>query len=190
MNRTRFDHLTRAMRNAFSRRGLLRGFAVAYGLTAIHAPDALEARRKKKLERNQYGCVDVGDKCRGRDKNCCSGRCRGKKPSKGENDTSRCVAHDMGALESGEGGCRAQDDSFGPGDTFCTTTAGENGKCWRTTGNAGYCGHGVVCVACRKDADCIAACGEGAACTVAPAGCLGDPDSETLCYGTALCDGP
>lgn len=195
MNAAHFDRLTRTVRNVSSRRGLMHGLAVACGLAAIHAPDAMAAKKKKKdkntLKRNQYGCVNVGGKCRGKDKNCCSGRCQGKKTKKGEKDKTRCVAHHTGTLESGEGGCRAQDDSYGPGDTFCTTTAGkESGKCWRTTGNAGYCGYGVVCVPCRKDAECIDGCGEGAACIVAPGGCLGDPRSETFCSGTALCDEP
>ena len=167
MNANHFDHLTRTLRIDASRRGLLRGLIVSTGLAQMNAPDALVAenkrKHKKKLKRNQYGCVDVGGTCRGRDKHCCSGRCQGKKPKKGEADKSRCVAHDTGTIESGERGCRVQD---APSNTVCTTSAGEeSGECQWSTGDAGFCGHGYACIpgSCRKDADCTAACGSGAA---------------------------
>lgn len=189
MNADRFDLLTRSVRNVSSRRGLMHGLAAAYGLAAIHAPDDLEAKRKnkKKLKRNQFGCVNVGGKCRGRNKNCCSGVCEGKKPKQGERDRSRCKAHDEGVLESGAGGCRAQDESLLE-DIYCTTTAGEeDGLCWRTTGNAGHCGYGSACIPCRKDKDCISACGAGAACIDKPNVCGG---AGVVCSGAASCDEP
>ena len=159
----------------------MRNIAVASGLAAIHAPYAARAKNKKKLKRNQYGCVNVGGACRGKDKNCCSGRCQGKKPKNGEKDKSRCVAHDTGSIESDERGCRVQD---APSNTLCTTSAGEeSGECQWTTGDAGFCGYGYACIpgSCRKDADCTAACGAGAACVVVQGnGCEG---TDTWCMG-------
>lgn len=192
MNAAHFDRLTRTLRGVSSRRGLLRGLAAASVLAAIRDPDATRAKNsktKKKPKRNQYSCVSVGGSCRGKDKNCCSGRCQGKKPKNGENDKSRCVAHDTGTIENGERGCLVGDDSYGPGGTLCTTAAGEElGLCWRTTGNAGFCGYGTACIpgSCQKDSDCIAACGAGAACIVIPDACEG---TDTLCFGIGACDG-
>ena len=191
MNAVHFDRLTRRLRHLSSRRGFLRGGAVAAGLAAMRASDVFAGKRKNKkkvkLNRNQYGCVNVGGKCRGRDKNCCSGVCDGKKPGKGEKDTSRCKAHDTGVREGGGGGCRAQDESLLE-DVPCMTTAGrEDGLCWRTTGNAGHCGFGTACVPCRKDRDCVGACGAGAACIAKPNVCGG---AGVVCSGTAFCDPP
>jgi hypothetical protein len=175
------------LRDVSSRRGLLRGLVVACGLATIQAPDAMEAKSKKKLKRNEHGCVNVGGKCRGKDKHCCSGRCRGTKPKKGGKDKSRCVAHDTGTLAVGEGGCRAE---HGSPLTACTNTAGELGRCSRTTGNAGFCGQiPEVCLpqSCRKDADCIDACGAGAACTISSEPC--DGGVFRVCTGISGCDG-
>lgn len=176
MTTSRFDRFTLAVSDAFTRRCAL----AALGLGAI--PRVAGARKKhkhkhrnQKLAGNAFGCVSVGGKCRGKDAHCCSGVCQGKKPRKGEKDTSRCVAHDASI-------CRgAADNSCGPGDTFCTDGFA---KCYETTGEAGYCGRGVKCMPCTKDTDCVDACGASAACVICTGACL---DSETMCVGLGAC---
>lgn len=154
MDDSRFDAWTRR------RFGLAAGGAAAALLgRALLLPSPAGARKKsrKKLELNSFGCVDVGKPCRGRDVKCCSGICQGKKPKKGEKDRSRCVAHHVL-------GCEADED-------FCAgviVMCGTNGTCVRTTGKASFCGAGGPCQACRKDKDCEADHGPGAACTVCP----------------------
>jgi hypothetical protein len=83
---------------------------------------------------------------------CCSGICSGKQGKK------RCQAHDSDV-------CQPLQDPICSGDLPpCTTRAGNGGQCLTTTGKAGYCTLGGVCVACKKDADCVAFCGPQAAC--------------------------
>src|SRR5262245_47150653 len=96
MDPTCFDRLTRALAAAASRRRLLCGFAV-FGLVAGPASDVATAkkRKKKRVKRNAFGCVNVGDFCQNANQ-CCSGICQGKKGKK------RCQAHDAGvATETG-----------------------------------------------------------------------------------------
>lgn len=180
MDTTRFDLLIRSLASGSSRRAILGQTIVAtLGLGGGFVSRSSQGKsRKKKLERNAFGCVDVGKPCRGKDSACCSGVCQGKKPNKGKQDKSRCVAHD-------ERGCRDFDDSCGPGDTFCTTSSGyEFAKCFHTTGNAGHCSLGAACVPCTGDTDCTDVCGVGAACVVCPGACIG---SETMCVGVNGC---
>jgi hypothetical protein len=164
-----FDCLTRTCSTLLSRRGLL----VALGLVTAGTPDLAAAKkpRKKKLKKNEFGCVNVGGKCRGKDRLCCSGICQGKKPKKGEKDTSRCVDHDTGGCLPGTYHC----DDLVP----CTTSAGNFGGCATTTGHAGYCKDGFPGFEqpCRRDADCQEALGESAACVYCPSS------------GTATCRG-
>jgi hypothetical protein len=131
----------------------------------VKRPRLAEAgKRRKKLKRNEFGCVNVGDACRGKDKNCCSGICRGKKPKRGEKDKSRCVGHDAQGCQAG------QIEQFcGGTDVVCTTSTGDTaGFCDTTTGNAGYCSGEGMCIpgGCSKDADCIPVFGKGAACVL------------------------
>jgi hypothetical protein len=165
MNPSHFD--------AWTRRQF--GLAVSSALAAMlgmRSPELVRAKKRQiKLQRNAFGCVDVGGKCRGSDAYCCSGICEGKKPKQGKKDTSRCVAHDGGT------GCRAGqiEDGCADGvaDIACTTNTGQPGVCNTTTGNAAYCVHAASCdVACQKDADCRELCGSAAACIVCN-GCLG-----------------
>jgi hypothetical protein len=114
----------------------------AVGLTPTRA-------KKQKLKRNEFGCVNVGGKCRGKDANCCSNICQGKKPKQGKKDKSHCVAHDEQGCSAGQAG-----DSCGGADVLCTTSAGTDGVCETTTGNAGYCASDGSCFPCQKDRDC------------------------------------
>jgi hypothetical protein len=163
MDAPRFDDLTRTLTSAAARRGVVRRFVGAgLGLVALRSSGALAAKkrqkRKKPLQTNAYGCVDVSKPCRGKDANCCSGICEGRKPKKGEKDKSRCVAHNV--LD-----CQADQD-------FCVSLyqpcgGGTGLYCFRTTGNASYCGTPAkICTVCRTDAECEAIQGPGAACVV------------------------
>lgn len=171
MDLARFDRLTRSFSAAAPRRGVLLGLFPALGLTAIPHFDlrAVQARKKKKkkakLIRNAFGCVNVGGKCRGNSGNCCSSICQGEAPKKGKPDRSVCVAHNTG-------GCEAADDSCGA----MTPAVCPGGICLRTTGNAGFCGSilETACTACQRDIECEAAFGAGAACIVCPSGSCDD----------------
>jgi hypothetical protein len=182
MHVARIDVVIRSLAARAPRRGVLAVLAgVVLGLTAAGpAPNTDAKRRRKKKRRkkqpplqfNAFGCLDVGQKCRGRDELCCSGICDGKKPQKGEPDKTRCLAHNTG-------GCAPQQD-------LCTTDpntrCGASGICARTTGNAGFCllspPDGLNCSACKNDADCVVGFGPGAACTVCDVAC---PGTRTIC---------
>jgi hypothetical protein len=167
----RLIHLAQAVS---SRRDFLHALAVGAGLAAIGAPDGRQVeakRRTSKLKRNQFGCVNVGRACRGRDAVCCSGICEGKKPKKGEKDTSACVPHHQGVCTPADRACT---DDGSP--TSCNPDR-PSASCFRTTGHAGFCGDDVIpgCIPCRKDADCRQQLGQGAACVV----CAGCPNGAT-----------
>jgi hypothetical protein len=155
----------------FARRTLL-GAALASGLAdllrRIAGVDATakKKRRRKKVKRNDFGCVNVGGLCRNSGQ-CCSGICQGKK------DKKRCQAHDAST-------CQADQDICNDAKAGCVTTAAAQGVCARTTGNASYCEADIVCFPCAKDADCQPICGAAAACIC----CAGCPDEGgTACVG-------
>lgn len=161
MDDARFDAWTRR------RFGLATGGALAalLGLVGGPAPDAVSAgkRRRRRVKRNAFGCVNVGKFCK-RDDQCCSGVCRGKKGKE------TCRAHHTGS------GCRAGDQTDscgGPAAIRCTTASGEaNGLCNTTTGHAPYCSSEAFgsfqCTECSKDEECQALCGPAAACILCP----------------------
>ena len=176
MDASHFDRATRSLAAASSRRLLLRGLATL-GLALAHLPSRVRAKkRKKKLKFNEFGCVNVGGKCRGKDNVCCSGICQGKKPKKGNKDKSKCVAH-------GVGGCQPdQDHCVDFQGNACPDNA--SASCWRTTGQSSFCGDGgnSACVVCAKDVDCEALYGAGAACVV----CVDCSQTGTLCVSPAV----
>ncbi len=169
MDDGRFDHLSRLLSVCPSRRTALHAAAAlltggtlgSAGLAATAAK-----RRKKKLKRNEFGCVNVGKFCKNAAQ-CCSGICQGKKGKK------KCKAHDAST-------CQGQ-DACGGEIVNCLTTAGETGACVVTTGKANYCNSVAVCFACATDAECVPTCGAGAACIVC-AECAAQ-DLETACAG-------
>lgn len=185
MDPQRFDDLVRHL-PLRPRRDVLTGLAGGV-LAMLPSASVREAEakknknRKKPLKRNDFGCVDVGKACRGNDNNCCSGVCDGKKPKKGDRDKSTCVAHDASTCVAG------QTVAACDGVTVeCATTSGEgDGQCVTTTGKAPYCFGAARCFACKKDADCVAVCGAGAACFPCAAEC-GDTVG-TACGGIASC---
>jgi hypothetical protein len=170
MDGLRFDAMTRSLSQGSSRRRFLHGLTAVLGLATAHVPGAIRAgRRKKKLKRNEFGCVDIGGKCRGKDGNCCSGICKGKKPKQGERDKSRCAV----------GGCRAGQDSC-TNVLACKSSTGFSGRCFTTTSNTGYCGVGSACIACADDTECVPELGPGAACVICDPNTCGI-GSVTLC---------
>jgi hypothetical protein len=168
MDERRFDTITKSLGAPGSRRVALRtaiGITVASALArlSVGRTTAKKKRRKhrkkwKKLQKNPYGCVNVGGACRGQDANCCSGICEGKKPKKGKQDTSRCVAHN-------ELDCPAGADLCAGNAVACGT---QKTACYQTTGQASFCAFTFtgICHACTKDVECEALQGPGAACVV------------------------
>jgi hypothetical protein len=173
MDATRFDDLTRSLIATPSRRRLVRGLAAAVlaqgTLLGPGAGVGTARKRKNKLKKNQFGCVDVGGKCYGKDAKCCSGICDGN------GKRSKCAAHN-------EGSCTRDDNSC-----LESVSCGVGGECYRTTGKAGFCGNSGTCDCdpCKKDKDCEAEHGEGAACIVCITGgddCVGVNGSKgTAC---------
>jgi hypothetical protein len=165
MDETRFDHLIRTLTD--SRRSLLgAALGLAAGTRCAADADAKKRRkRRRKKQRpafNQYGCVNVGGKCFGNSGNCCSGICEGTGAE------SRCVAHHAED-------CVVSDDTC---QEFTPCGPIPKGACYRTTGNAGFCGNPGLCdcSTCSKDTDCEAQFGPGSACVVCST-------SEVSCVG-------
>jgi hypothetical protein len=132
-------------------------------------------KTRKKPQLNAFGCLNVGQKCRGNNGLCCSGICQGKKPKQGKKDKSQCVAHDTGECQAEQDSCLAEEE------IRCGTANG--GACVRTTGKAGFCGGGSgACIACEKDTDCqTLGFGENAACVVCRSQC---PETITFCLSS------
>ncbi len=154
MEHDRFDQFVRTLTQRPSRRTLASILGLgALGLAGSARVDVASARKKhKKVKKNEFGCVDVGNFCKNAGQ-CCSGICQGKKGKK------KCKAH-------GESTCLSGQVELACGGTTvsCQTPNGSEGQCDTTTGNAGYCTGDGICFACRKDADCVAQCGVDAAC--------------------------
>lgn len=147
-----FDRLSRAAARVLPRRAI----AGILGLGVLALPGLVDARkkrrkRKKKIKRNDFGCVNVGSFCKNSSQ-CCSGICDGKKGKK------KCQAHNTSTC-AGTDGCSGE-------FVACTTVTGADGTCNVTTGNASYCVTSAVCFECTKDTHCEPICGDGAACLV------------------------
>jgi hypothetical protein len=93
LDANQFDHAVRAIEMGVKRRRVLGSFfavSLAAPLFGFAAGSGVEARRKKhrkKIKRNSFGCVNVGQKCYGKSEVCCSGICDGK------GKRSKCVGH-------------------------------------------------------------------------------------------------
>ena len=187
MDGSLFDTLARSLANARTRRGAL---ATVLGATVgLFSRDDADAKKGKgkKPKVNEFGCIDVGKACRGKNGKCCSGICQGKKPKKGKKDKSKCVAHNTGV-------CNADTDTCTVGAPALCNPSNPNCLCTLTTGNAGFCGSftgngagGInECRVCRKDTDCQAEFGSGAACVVLGGICT----SQCLATGRTGCAVP
>jgi hypothetical protein len=179
MDAIRFDALTRLLDAPSARRRVLQvqGIAaVSLGFAGTRIDAAYGKKRKRKLKRNQFGCVNVGKPCRGKNGHCCSGICEGKKPKKGKKDRSRCAAHGEDSCQKGQ-----HLTACGGQTVQCTTSTGDVGSCRTTTGQAGYCAADGQCRRCGNDADCRPFCGPDAACVVC---------DSVLCEFGTQCVGP
>lgn len=179
------DHLARVLTAGAGRRGLL-GVTLAAPLAALLARfDEADAGRKQKRRKrknkkrknrqqivlNRFGCVDVGQKCYGRNDLCCSGICEG------DAETSVCVAHNVLTCQPAADTCSE------------SVACGSNGVCFGTTGSAPFCGRDGTCFckACAADIDCVVTHGAGAACVQCLSDCTGvDGSSGTACVPAAL----
>src|SRR5688572_12832707 len=186
MDQTRFNAVTRTVTSIPSRRDVLRGLVSAgLGVGALRLSDAVEAKkkhdRKRKNKRkkqpkpvlNQYGCLDVGQACRGNNSLCCSGVCAGAKPKKGKRDNRVCAAHGAGTcFQDGPGLCAVPKPEL----VFCNDAAC---YCARTTAGSQFCASlepPTNCAACQRDSDCEAlGYPPGSACA---------PFSAGLCAGS------
>lgn len=184
MDDRHFDEFTKVVtRGQASRRATFLALASAMlGGLAARFPESAAAKkrkkkRKKKLALNEFGCVDIGGKCRGSSGACCSGVCQGKKPKKGKKDKSVCVDHNVG-------GCTLERDSCLTGDAELSA-CNENAICTATTGKAAFCASfvdislGNNCRVCATDPDCEdQGFPPGSACVILSGGvvCINDSD--------------
>jgi hypothetical protein len=173
-----FDTVHKSVARSRSRREAARSLAL---LLPFALPRLTEAKQRKTAEPNAFGCLPVGQKCRGKNSKCCSGICQGKKPKKGKKDKSRCVGHDGSTCRPGQhtGECG------GVANIACTTSVGLAGSCATTTGNAAYCLSSGECFPCTRDADCQAVCGPQAACIQCATECVAR--GGTACMGIETC---
>ncbi|MFT4038224.1 MAG: hypothetical protein QM692_08610 [Thermomicrobiales bacterium] len=178
-----FDQLVRILTASAGRRRVL-GLALATPLAPLFASvEETEAGRKKQRRKrkkrknkrrivvNSFGCVDVGQKCFGRNDLCCSGICDG------DPETSVCLAHNVLTCQPSADTCSEN------------VPCGANGVCFGTTGNAPFCGRDGTCFckACAADIDCVATHGAGAACVQCLSDCNGvGGSSGTACVPAAL----
>jgi len=201
MDSKRFDSLAKTVGRRRSRRSAIHALTGA-ALTAASAKLGLASEpavAAPVTTERRFNCLVIGDSCNGKDDNCCSGRCEGKKSKKGKKDKNgkrqrdredrtKCVAHD----EQGCTGAQDQDTCSSGIRVACGGRSG--GGCLRTTGNAGYCGQiqggptppRLACAVCDKDKDCDAlGYGPDAACVVCASSCEFENSRSTACVGPA-----
>ena len=145
MTTDRFDRIVRVLTLRLGRRE-----AVAATLATAGTSGPMTARAGT--------CRPFGSTCK-RSRQCCSGLCKGRKKM-------TCRAHDTGGCQPGEGDCDIL--------VTCTTSEGLEGRCYTTTGDAGFCGFTGDCMVCQRDADCQAVYGPRTACI---ADCFFCPDT-------------
>ncbi len=196
----RFASKARSWTNIPSRRELMRALAGG-SLAAVvgwprSAPEVVAKNNNRQKHRksgknkhqvtgprlpvNRFGCLDIGQPCRGSNANCCSGICQGGRPKRGRPDTSTCVSHDTGS-------CTPAMDVCAVDIKVPCNPNNKNAFCALTTGNAGFCGDLPIltattpanpCRTCSLDTDCQAEFGAGSACVVFGGACAGScPDT-------------
>ena len=185
MNQQTFDIVTRTAANLSRRDTMFRLASLGLGVGMLWRPAISGARKKRQRKKrtprarpNAFGCLNVGQPCRGDSSQCCSGICEGTAPKKGKKDRSRCVGHNAAICTGPES------DTCSTGVAHYCNGANLSCGCLLTTGNGGFCG-GLVneCRGCRRDADCQEEFGSGAACVIAAGICEGRcPETGgTLC---------
>jgi hypothetical protein len=203
MTENRIAVLRHRLSRVPTRRDVLRGIAGAgFGLGVARWQDAAEAKQKhmhnnhKSKQRqkyqapelpqpipNQFGCLGVGQACRGDSSLCCSSICEGGAPKKGKPDTRVCAAHGQGTCDQAAPAIGTATD---PAQALCN---GSIGACLATTAGSIFCGDvsGLSdCASCRTDADCEAlGFPAGSACAVVTGvNCVG------VCPGGLACVAP
>lgn len=120
------------------------------GLGLMQVPLMADAKKKRKKRKpkatpNQYGCLEIDAPCKTADQ-CCAGICEGKKGKK------RCRAHDTGTCNQELPGLCSDPP------TIALCSGSQTCSCLRTTANSNFCAQlgKTRCIACKKDADCIA----------------------------------
>jgi hypothetical protein len=173
------------MSEAPSRRDVLRGLAGAgLGLGMLHVPAVVDAKKKRKrkdknrkrkpkAKPNQYGCLEVGTPCKSTEQ-CCSGVCEGKKGK------TRCRAHGTGTCDQEMPGLCSEPA------VLAVCNGSDQCACLRSTANSNFCAQigQVRCIACRKDADCVAqGMPPGSACLpIVGRFCMGEcPETGMVC---------
>jgi hypothetical protein len=139
MDTAHFDRLARTLGASTSRRRALKLLAGGMLGTCSAAVGLGEAGAFGQ------GCLNRGRRCV-RHQQCCSGVCRGPR------DRKTCRAHDAGICRLGEDICTAPLTD----QPFCEATGVTTScLCYRTTGNAPYCGVTAhTCGSCLRDTDC------------------------------------
>jgi hypothetical protein len=154
MDGQQFDRFAQLVTTAQTRRRALGLFAAAAGsvLGSVGFSGAVakkhKSKKKTKIKRNGFGCVNVGNACKN-DGQCCSGICQGKKGKK------KCQAHN-------EGGCTVERNFCVTGSLLglCGPDVPSPDICLTTSGNAAFCARlkgfitEVNCQLCRTDTDC------------------------------------
>jgi hypothetical protein len=161
--------------------GWLRGMVLTAGATGLPT-EVVAKQRSQPASLNQFGCIDVGQKCRGQCALCCSGVFTGKKPKKGKKDNRTCIAHGAGICTPALNFCVAQNAI----DSLCNLPS-TSATCFLTTGNAGFCGEAtgfnplLNCRLCSTDKDCESfGFPVGSACTIIQ----GNPGCDNVCAAT------
>ena len=199
MDDNHFDDIIRFLTTLSSRRDLLRGATGAgLWLGSSRLPDVAEAKnthhgkkngkkRKKQfvpppLPVNEFGCLDVGQPCRGDSSHCCSGICGGVAPKGGRPDNSAFVAHDVASCTPEKNFCLAVNAV----DSLCNLPS-LTASCFLTTGSAGFCAEGtgfnpaVNCRVCSTDKECESfGFVAGSACVIIQ----GSPGCADVCAAT------
>jgi hypothetical protein len=174
MDAESFDYLTRSVSTLLSRRAVTSVLGIGvFALPSFIAAKKRRHKHKKKIKRNAFGCVNVGNFCKNDDQ-CCSGICQGKKGKK------KCQAHDSSTCQAGthEEECDLPHGTNVP----CVSSTGDSGLCDTTTGRGAYCEADGGCFDCKKDADCVPFCGPQAACILCPE-CVPFTGTGTSCVG-------
>jgi hypothetical protein len=144
MDACRFDRLTRALAAAASRRQTLVGLVL--GAVALRGRGGEVAASP--------GCKKKGKRCK-KNKDCCSGTCKGKKGKKKCKNTA------------GARGCTIEDTC---GVDSCPDFPGA--ACGVTVGGKPFCFTAAICFACSSDAQCVAQFGDsGPRCISCPTSC-------------------
>lgn len=177
MEASKFDLIARTLGRATARRLLLAGLAISpiAGYLAAGGLGNVEAKKKQKKSKkaptpvvNEFGCLDVGQPCRGNSALCCSGVSKGKKPKKGKKDTRTCAVHHTGNCTPQRAICEVE----APVLSLCDLPS-DTSHCMHTTGNGIFCGsllsftESIHCRACARDSDCLAfGFAPGSACAI------------------------